>query len=138
MADVGWPADHLGVESPLKYFLLAALLLVLTVACSPRIPENTGIEGHVLIGPVCPVEQLNNPCPYKPYQATLSVLDANRRKVVTFQTDANGYFHEALNPGTYILHPETPGVMPIAPDQTFSVLLGQNTRLTITYDSGIR
>jgi hypothetical protein len=122
----------------LKYFLLAVTLLVLTVACSPNIPEKTGIEGHVLIGPVCPVVQLNNPCPDKPYQATLTVLDTNRRKIVKFQTDANGYFREALGPGTYILHPESPGRLPVAQEQTFSVLLGQITQLTITYDSGIR
>jgi hypothetical protein len=123
----------------LRYFLLAALLVVLTVGCSPRIPENTGMAGYVLIGPVCPVEQLNKPCPDKPYQATLSVLDANnRRTIVKFQTDANGYFHQALGPGTYILHPESPGVMPVAPEQTFSVLSGQFTQLTVTYDSGIR
>jgi hypothetical protein len=123
----------------LKYFLLAALLLVLTVGCSSRIPENTGITGHVLIGPVCPVEQLSNPCPDKPYQATLSVLDANnRRTIIKFQTDANGYFHQALGSGTYILHPESPAVMPVAPEQPFSVLSGQFTQLTVTYDSGIR
>jgi len=123
----------------LKRFILAALLLfVLTVACSPRIPAGTGIEGHVFIGPVCPVVQVNNPCPDKPYQASLSVLDTNRKKIVNFQTDANGYFHEALEPGVYMLHPESPGMLPVATEQTFSVLLGQFTRLTITYDSGIR
>jgi len=122
----------------LRYFLLAAVLLILAVACSATIPENTGIEGHVFIGPVCPVVQQNNPCPDKPYQATLSVLDANRRKVIKFQTDAGGYFQKALQPGVYILHPESPGMLPVATEQTFSVLLGQITRLTITYDSGIR
>lgn len=122
----------------MRYFLLATILVVLTVGCSPRIPENTGIAGRVLIGPVCPVEQLNKPCPNKPYQAVLSVLDANRRKIVKFQTDANGYFHQALGPGMYILHPESPGVMPVALEQTFSVLSGQFTQLTVTYDSGIR
>jgi hypothetical protein len=118
---------------------LTALLVVLIVGCSPTIPENTGIAGHVLIGPVCPVEQLNNPCPDKPYQVTLSVLDANnRRTIVKFQTDASGNFHQALLPGRYILHPESPRVMPVAPEQTFSVLSGQFTQLTVTYDSGIR
>jgi len=38
----------------------------------------------------------------------------------------------------YILHPESPGVMPVAPEQTFSILSGQFTQLTVTYDSGIR
>jgi hypothetical protein len=122
----------------LRYLLLAALLVVLTVGCSSRTSENTGLAGHVLIGPACPVEQLNNRCPDKPYQAVLSVFDANRRKIVKFQTDANGYFHQALGPGIYILHPESPGVMPVAPEQTFSVLSGQFTQLTVTYDSGIR
>jgi hypothetical protein len=112
--------------------------MILSAACSPRIPAGTGIEGHVFIGPVCPVVQENNPCPDKPYKATLSVLDTNGKKIVNIQTDTNGYFHMVIKPGVYILHPESPGKMPFATEQTFSVLSGEFTRLTITYDSGIR
>jgi hypothetical protein len=118
--------------------MLAVLFLILPVACSPRIPADTGIEGQVFIGPVCPVVQEDNPCLDKPYQAKLSVLDANRKQIANFQTDAKGYFHETLKPGAYILHPESIGVMPVAAEQTFAVLSGQFTHLTITFDSGIR
>ena len=116
------------------------LIILFLAACAPVTspPADTGIEGQVFIGPTCPVVQLNNPCPDRPYQATLSVLDSNHRKVVKFQTDANGSFHVALAPGAYILHPESPGVMPVASEQPFTVIAGQFTHLNITYDSGIR
>jgi hypothetical protein len=84
------------------------------------------------------VEQVNHPCPDKPYQATLSVLTPARTKILEFQTDAEGHFRISLAPGDYILHPESPNVMPHAAEQTFTVITGKFTHLTVTYDSGIR
>lgn len=56
-----------------------------------------------------------------------------------FQTDENGAFKIALAPGDYILHPdESVNVMPYTAEQTFVVLAGQFTQLSVTYDSGIR
>jgi len=116
-------------------FLLAFLLIT---SCSP-IPSDSGIEGNVTIGPMCPVMQANNPCPDKPYQATLTVLTTTtRRKVIQFETEADGYFRVALAPGEYILHPESPNVMPYAAEIPFTVTNHQFTRVDVVYDSGIR
>jgi hypothetical protein len=83
--------------------------------------------------------QINNPCPDKPYQATLTVLTADfQREVLHFQTDADGNFHVTLAPGQYILHPESPSVMPRASDIPFAVVAHQFTRVDVVYDSGIR
>ena len=122
-----------------KYLCLIGIFLSL-VGCGPSSTPviTSGVEGYVFIGPTCPVVQAGNPCPDKPYQATLSVLDTHGKKILKFQTDINGTFHVPLATGEYILHPESPGVMPNAPEQPFTILAGQFTKLNITYDSGIR
>lgn len=117
------------------------LLLIFLSACSSQIPANTGIEGQVLIGPICPVVQEGKECPDKPYQAILTILDSSgTHKVARFQTDTEGHFRLPLTPGNYILHPETPDNMalPIAPEQNFTVTDGQFTQISVVYDSGIR
>lgn len=125
-----------------KYIFLLVFLLV--SGCSTYlIPTSTsvdsGIDGQVTIGPTCPVVQINNPCPDKPYQATLTVLTTtSHNKVIQFETDANGNFRVALAPGEYILHPESPNVMPHAADIPFVVYEHQFKRVDVMYDSGIR
>ena len=120
--------------------LLPCLLAFLFATCASSVANTTtsGIFGQVFIGPVCPVVQVNNPCPDKPYQATIIVLDSNRNQVTRFQTDAQGNFKIGLKPGTYILAPQSPNVMPSASEQTVTVTSGLFTQVTITYDSGIR
>jgi hypothetical protein len=118
--------------------LLFSLFALLFAACAPT-PIDSGIEGHVTIGPICPVMQAGNPCPDQPYQATLTVLTSiSKHKVIQFESDSNGYFRVALSPGEYILHPESPNVMPRAADVPFTVEAHQFTRVDVAYDSGIR
>jgi hypothetical protein len=125
---------------PVKSFLSMVLLFV--TACSPILaptPTDSGIVGQVTIGPMCPVVQIGNPCLDKPYHATLTILTSpSRSKVIQFQTDSNGSFHTVLAPGEYILHPESPSVMPHAAEISFVVQAHQFTRVDVTYDSGIR
>ncbi len=90
------------------------------------------------IGPTCPVVQIDDPCPDKPYQATLSILDKHGKSILKFQTDANGYYHVPVAPGGYVLHPELPAGIPHAFEQSFIVSPDQFTTLDVTYDSGIR
>lgn len=121
--------------------ILVFLLCLFLASCSPQAPTDTGIEGQVLIGPVCPVVQQGKECPDKPYQATLTVLDSRgMREIARFQTDTEGRFHFPLAPGSYILHPETPEnvPLPVAPEQDFTVAEGRFTQISVIYDSGIR
>lgn len=121
----------------LKYLFILTFLF--STACAPKqVISNSGIEGNVTIGPTCPVIQANNPCPDEPYQAAITILNTNQQKVTQFQTDANGYFHVALAPGEYTLHPESPNVMPHANDIPFTVKAGEFTKVDVAYDSGIR
>ena len=120
--------------------LLACTLICFLIACaSPATSTaSSGLTGQVTLGPVCPVQQANNPCPDQPYQATVVVLDSNRKQVTQFQTDAQGNFKINLAPGAYTLVPRSPGVMPHAPEQTVTVIQNTFTQVTIVYDSGIR
>ncbi len=105
----------------------------------PNSTGDSGIYGQVTVGPTCPVQRINDPCPDKPYQATLTVLTTtDRSKVIQFQTDANGNFRVALAAGEYILHPESPGFLPRGHDQNFTVPPHEFVQLNVSYDSGIR
>jgi len=121
-----------------QIFVLFPLLLL--VACSTTTPEpvNSGIEGQVFIGPMCPVVQIGQECPDQPYQAVLTVNSPEGERIVQIQTDEDGRFSIPLQPGKYILHPESPNVMPFASEQTVVVEDGIFTQVVVNYDSGIR
>ena len=120
-------------------FLFGVLILVLaTCSIYSPTPRGNGIEGQVLMGPMCPVVQVGQECPDQPFQATLTVNSPNGVQIVQFQTDAEGRFRVALVPGEYILHPASPDGIPFASDQTFIVETGKFTQITVHYDSGIR
>ncbi len=123
---------------PIKSTFLS-LLFILTACLPTPTPPDSGIRGQVTIGPTCPVVQINNPCPDKPYQAYLTVLTAaDQRQVARVQTDMNGIYSIPLAPGDYILHPESPNVMPHAADIPFQVEAHQFKTVDVVYDSGIR
>src|SRR5512134_3139691 len=116
-------------------FLIGVLILVLaTCSIYNPTPRGSGIEGQVLVGPVCPVEQDGQACPDQPYQATLTVFNRNGLQIAQFQTDTQGHFRVPLVPGEYILHPESPDGISFAGDQSFVVETGRYTQLTVNYD----
>lgn len=118
--------------------MLLLFVLLLSACLQTPQPSDSGIEETVAIGPMCPVIQANVPCPDQPYQATLIILATNGKKVAQFQTDEKGHFRFNLAPGDYVLHPESPSVMPSAADMPFTVYEHKFTSLKINYDSGIR
>ena len=109
-------------------------------AGTPTAQSGSGIWGQVVLGPTCPVVQKDTPCVDKPYQATLTVLTSSRQKVTQFTTGADGKFRISLDPGDYILHPESPNgaAYPVGREQTFTVVAGQFLEFAISYDSGMR
>jgi len=114
------------------------ILVLATCSLYSPTPRGSGIEGQVLLGPMCPVVQQGQACPDQPYQATLTVKDLNGLQIAQFQTDEEGRFQIPLVPGEYILHPESPNGIPLAGDQSLLVETGRYMRVTIHYDSGIR
>jgi len=101
---------------------------------------SSGIEGHVTKGPTCPgpVRIGATDCQDQPYQANITILDEKDNQITQFQTDSVGYFKLSLNPGTYIIHPESGKPLPIAADQTVFVVDGKFSQVTIQYDTGMR
>lgn len=102
-----------------------------------RDSHESGIEGQVSFGPISPVARpgIVN---YRPYQATIRVLDQNGHAVVQFQSDADGQFRQPLEPGRYVLDPQSHGFRPAAAQQVITVHLREYTQVRINYDSGIR
>ena len=120
--------------------LLIGVMILVLATCSiySPTPRGSGIEGQVMLGPMCPVVQQGQECPDQPYQATLTVMNRDGVQVTQFQTDEQGHFNVPLVPGEYILHPESPNGIPFAGDQSFMVETGRFTQITVSYDSGIR
>lgn len=125
----------------MKIQFITGILIILLATCSVQeaAPADSGVAGQVLIGPMCPVVQVGGqPCPDQPYQTTLTINGQDGKRITQVQTDQQGRFKLSLKPGNYILHAESPNVMPFAAEQSFRVAAGQFTQITVNYDSGIR
>ena len=116
------------------------ILIILLATCSIQeaAPADSGLEGQVFLGPVCPLVTPGQECPDQPYQAMLTVNSSDGRTITRVHTDQQGRFRLALKPGQYVLHSESPNAMPYTGDQAFTVEAGRFTQLFVTYDSSIR
>ena len=104
----------------MKIQFITGVLILLLATCSVQpASADSGVKGQVFIGPICPVVQEGQECPDQPYQATITVNDPDGRMVAQVQTDAEGRFKIPLEPGEYILHPESSNVRPFAGEQNF-------------------
>lgn len=97
-----------------------------------------GIEGIALRGPICPVQQPNDPaCEPRPHEADVVVTSAGRF-VTSFRTGADGLFRVGLPPGTYLLIPESGNPFPVASEEEVVVVAGVYTEVILSFDTGIR
>lgn len=126
----------------LPRLLVLAALAVIVAACgaTPSPPEDSGIDGIVFIGPLCPVVQEGVPCPDAPYEASIRVQRPSGEVVATVRAAKDGRFRVNLAPGEYVLEPLPPneGAPPYASPVTVEVDAHVFTPVTISYDSGIR
>ena len=113
-----------------------------SVGGKPLKVSDGGIEGKVVMGPMCPVERKDQPCPDKPLEASIEIQGQddqdNKRRI---RSGKDGRFRIDLAPGKYKLTPmaPNPGAPPRAPaPQSVTVESGKYTQVTIKYDSGIR
>jgi len=125
-----------------KLFLVALCTSVL-VACAAKTGTgngSSGIRGTVTIGPTCPVERADSPCPPTPYAAKITVSKAGD-VVATATTAADGRFQISLEPGTYTIDAvpvNADGIARMQPMRPVTVTAGAFTGVTISFDSGIR
>jgi len=124
------------------YLLTLTLLGTAAIACQAITDSTspiTGLEGRVLAGPQCPVVQIDQPCPDKPFRATFDVFDSRERPITRFESDADGFFEVALQPGTYTIIPdEAPLLNARSQQHTVAVQPDSVTHVTLYFDTGIR
>jgi hypothetical protein len=97
-----------------------------------------GIEGIALLGPLCPVVSETDPCPDRPYEATIDVRRPSGGRVTRFQTGEDGRFRVGLRPGFYVLDPVSGDPFPAAAPQDVEVVAGVYTEVVVSFDTGIR
>ena len=97
-----------------------------------------GIDGVVLLGPQCPVQTLEDPCPDVPYEAWIEVRSADGKFATRIQSGEDGRFRIGLRPGQYVLDPESGNPFPIASEQQVEVEEGIYAEVIVSFDTGIR
>jgi hypothetical protein len=119
------------------------MLLLFLVACSGRGPSSSGdsgIRGTVLLGPTCPVETLESPCPDRPLADVEIRVLRGSNVVATVRSDGEGRFTVALDPGRYevqaVVEEGGPGMSAKPVDVV--VTSGVFNDVNVPVDSGIR
>jgi len=134
------------------FFIVLFILAISLFGCITNPQENgKGIlQGHISIGPICPVER-NPPDPncqpteetYAAYTLTVYGIGAGDPgvpiEVTKFQGDKNGNYRIELPEGTYeIIFPPLGGSGISSFHATVEIKSGETTNLDIDIDTGIR
>jgi carboxypeptidase family protein len=104
------------------------------------LPGGSGVQGHVVAGPTCPVEKPNDPaCADRPMAGvTIVILTAAGNEAARTTTDAHGFYAFTLPPGPYTIEPQPVEGM-VRGSPPLPVVVGEGvTTLDIPYDTGIR
>ncbi len=101
---------------------------------------DSGIDGLMLIGPTCPVEQVGQDCDDKPYAGEVRIIDRSTGNLVaTARSRDDGRFRVALRPGSYRLEPiAAPAGLPFGKPVDVAVRPHMYEQVTVSFDSGIR
>ena len=124
-----------------------AAALLLLAACgdagSEEAAPTSGVEGHVLLGPQCPVEVEGEPCEDEPAaDVEVTVHEQNPGEsytagavVASTRTDADGRYRVAVEPGEYVVTAEA-GMFCELMD--VRVVDGEFATMDVPCDTGIR
>ena len=116
--------------------------LVASAACGSDLvlgPDAAqGIDGLALLGPMCPVVRVDDPCPDAPHQAWIRVLSSSGAQVARVRSGADGRFRVGLAPGSYRVVGEGGSPLPRGSEEEVTVTKGVWVPLTLFFDSGIR
>ena len=107
-----------------------------------EVPRGT-LSGVVTIGPNCPVEKIDDPCPTPPaaYAARkVLVENADASKVLfVVDIDSHGFYRIDLVPGTYTIDLQKNGIDRAAGvPAKVTITSGNVALLNISIDTGIR
>jgi hypothetical protein len=118
---------------------IAAIAAVATLGpASTGGRPDSGIRGKVVYGPTCPVERPGEKCE-RPYDAKLRIRTRSTMKiVVTVRSGKDGRFRVRLRPGRYVVEPASTRRYPAAEPVPATVHAHRFTRVTVSFDSGIR
>lgn len=100
--------------------------------------SESGIQGNVLLGPICPVERMppDPTCAPKPYSVTIRFVGTELQKQIS--SNSEGRFSVELPVGTYSVEPQSHNTLPSCHSQSVTVSAGAYTNITINCDTGIR
>jgi hypothetical protein len=107
-------------------------------ATTTPVVQITGVVGVALVGPACPVIRQDTPCPDRPWEGTVVAQTRSGKEVARINTDAEGGFMLALQPGDYVILTLTMGILPAPVSVDVTVVKGQLTEVELLLDSGIR
>ncbi|MGH3472457.1 MAG: hypothetical protein ACRDPG_10500 [Nocardioidaceae bacterium] len=142
----GWePGRSAGRLTGMRWLSWVAIL-VLVSGCGAttdlgRQQTQSGVRGTTTVGPTCPVEQAGHPCPDRPIRVHVSVRTlGSDLPVAQTSSGRSGRFSVNLPPGRYVLDAVVSGQLPRHQElhRRVAVLPHTFTRVTLTFDSGIR
>jgi hypothetical protein len=118
---------------------LAILILLMTSCSRTEIVTDSGIQGTVVSGPTCPVEQQGSPCPEQPESALIRVTKAGSQTAAGVgRTDANGKFRLTFAPGRYTVTAQAPGAFAGCQPVDVTVPPKKFVTVKVLCDTGIR
>lgn len=105
--------------------------------------KTSGINGTVLLGPMCPVERIppDPKCDDRPYKTDLVAKSPDGTQIFQqFSSDENGKFSIILSPGEYIISSaENANIFShCTSNRTIKVVANQYVLADISCDTGIR
>lgn len=105
------------------------------------LPLNSGVNGTIMVGPVCPVMQYPpvEGCDDRPLatKVTISRVSAKTGVMVRTVSGKDGRFTQELAPGNYIINAGEK-MLPSCPQTNITVEPNKYVSITISCDSGIR
>ena len=138
------PALFFAVMTPLKYLSFACVFLVPASSVPTNAAPSGFVEGHLKIISPREVELADGTPPvitaqnYAEYP--LIILSEDQKKeIVRLTADANGNYHVALPPGSYVL--DVQGRMRghlRAKPQRFTIVSNETVRVDMDIDTGVR
>lgn len=100
------------------------------------LPSGSGIEGRVILWPLCPAQPQGSACPTQPVTAIVEVFPRSGERIASAVAGDDGWFQVAVSPGDYVIKARAEGVMCAPVDVT--VTSNQYVQVTINCDTGVR